>query len=512
MAQNLQLQTIDNVEYYIADNLKIINPNYFYGTSKTIRAVIERKKIPANEYVFANIFRKEWKTCDISSKKAKLLISKNWSNAYILNTISVNRESENNNLPENNNLLENNNLPEINNLHEINNLPEINDLSEDNINVINTDQLEPLPPLLFLDNSEKFRDTNGNIFDIEVRGEKHKDKIYFKCSDISKAFEICNLTSSLRHPTSGYELNVHFKRFKKHKDRVNYTILTHKPSLYLTYEGVLRVLFVSRSGKARHFMNWATDKLFTIQMGTEESKEELGTDILGISIKSFRAVFKRHGTKNGFPCIYLLKLGSVGILRETFNISQEIDDKLIVYKYGFTKNMEKRLEQHNDDYGKMPNVKMSLEYYHFIDPAYVNDAEGSLRAFFKGLNKNLKVKDINEKGRNELVALNKDEIHIMKEQYGYIGSQFAGVTEELQKQITKLKHEIDTLNSKHEIELLNLNSKHEIEVLNLKSKYEIELLKNEKIIGKLESDNRYKDLELSMKDLIIENYKLKSNK
>ena len=52
--------------------------------------------------------------------------------------------------------------------------------------------------------------------------------------------------------------------------------------LFLTYEGLLRVLFVSRSGVAHKFTSWATEKLFTIQMGTQKQKRTLASNILGV--------------------------------------------------------------------------------------------------------------------------------------------------------------------------------------------------------------------------------------
>jgi hypothetical protein len=43
-----------------------------------------------------------------------------------------------------------------------------------------------------------------------------------------------------------------------------------KKELYLTYTDLLRVLFVSRSGKAHIFVKWASEILFTHQFGTPE--------------------------------------------------------------------------------------------------------------------------------------------------------------------------------------------------------------------------------------------------
>ena len=52
--------------------------------------------------------------------------------------------------------------------------------------------------------------------------------------------------------------------------------------LFLTYEGMLRVLFVSKNGKTRRFIKWATETLFTVQMGTIEQKNKIISSIKGV--------------------------------------------------------------------------------------------------------------------------------------------------------------------------------------------------------------------------------------
>jgi|694.fasta_scaffold127779_2 hypothetical protein len=86
-----------NNEYYISDELKKLYPTYFKGTSKTIRKIIERKNIPESEYIYSTTFKKQWKLCDKSCKKGKLLITKTWFDSHINennNIINVNNNSK----------------------------------------------------------------------------------------------------------------------------------------------------------------------------------------------------------------------------------------------------------------------------------------------------------------------------------------------------------------------------------------------------------------------------------
>ena len=74
--------------------------------------------------------------------------------------------------------------------------------------------------------------------------------------------------------------------------------------LFLTYEGMLRVFFVSRNNKTSGFVKWATEKLFTLQMGTAIQKEKLASKVLGVSANVIKKVFKTSSTT--IPCVYYL--------------------------------------------------------------------------------------------------------------------------------------------------------------------------------------------------------------
>ena len=154
-----------------------------------------------------------------------------------------------------------------------------------------------------LEDEEKFHDTDGNILEIETRGERDVDKIFFRVRDVMKRFDMPKLTDALHNPTCNYERGLHFTTFTtssnggsgKSKD-------SSKKSLFLTYTGLLRVLFVSRNKNAETFTIWATQKLFTMQMGSKEAKEILGTEVLNIKIENYRAVFGPIGTENNQVC------------------------------------------------------------------------------------------------------------------------------------------------------------------------------------------------------------------
>ena len=410
------------------------NPEFFYGCTVKKRLITKKKNIPDTEYVYANFFAKtkEWNLSDESCKKAQLLITKSWVDKYYFRSdVAVI-------------------APVVAPAS-----PVVQEEQKEDINFGNSERkegqevIENAPPLLELSDEEKFHDTDGNIIEIETRGEKEVDKIFFKVKDVMKGFDMPNLNKNLIDPTSNYERGVHylcFNRISTFRIPESNKPTNTKKLLYLTYTGLLRVLFVSRNKNADKFTHWATTKLFTIQMGTKEAKEVLGTDILNIKIENYRAVFGKYS--QGFPCIYLLSLGKVSELRETFGISAEINNDLTVYKYGFTCDIKRRLGEHNNDYGKLKNINVELELFNYIDLKHTAEAEADIRDIFEAYDNVLDVS-----GRNELVALNAKQFDRIKKEYVRTGREFAGATKELQDEVSRLKTEIIEMKLKHQLEV-----------------------------------------------------------
>ena len=456
MKQPITFQ-INNMFFYLADELKPSFPNFFIGTSKTVRLIVNKKNIPTTDYIYANKTKNdEWNISDVSSKKAKLLLTKTWVEQHI---IKKNQETI---------------------------------LEEENEYKIAPNKIE-------LEENEKFRDINGKVIEIETIGEKHHDKIYFCVHDISVGFDMPNLNRSILHKERGYEKGIHYELFIRNElpneqlvPNINVQPDKNTRKLYLTYGGLMRLLQVSRNKNAEHFQKWANKQLFTIQMGTKLEKEVLGTNLLNVNLESFRAVFKKHPNK--FPCFYLLALGTVGELRETFNISPEIDDKMIVYKYGFTDDFPRRIKEHQDDYGKLPNVNISIAVFHIIDTKYTSEAEGDLREFFKNMNKTLFVENQQQK-RKELVVLNTKELETVKKEFKHIGNDYAGNTQELQKQIQDLNTKIEKQELLHKLEKQELQYK----IKNIQQTHEIEILKRDMIIQQQNAKLEYNELLLKVK-------------
>ena len=415
-----KMETInfENNFYYLADEVKLKNPVYFTGCSRTIRKIITLKNLLTNNYLYALKLKSGWKLSDDTSKRAKLLLKKDFCDYQILGKKKG----------------------------------DIKKIKE---------EIQNAPPILELEDEEKFKDAEGNILEIEVRGERHEDKIYFYCKDISEKFKIPNLNEVIIDKRKSYEKNIDYILFGRPANGFSLPI----KSLFLTYQGLLRVLFVSRNKNTYHFIKWATKTLFTVQMGEQKEKDKLGSKIQNINYQDFKNVFRKHCNK--LSAIYLIKIGKVKDLRNTFNIPIEIPDTNFLYKYGFTDDLNRRFREHCNNFDKYEGVNIDLEMFSFVDQKFNSQAELKIKYLQEAYQK-----DFQFENAKELIILDEKQEKITKDFFKMISREFAGYSEELQKIIIELKQDIKTLKMSYEIEMLKL--KQENELLEKENKYLIE--------------------------------------
>jgi len=341
--------------------------------------------------------------------------------------------------------------------------------------------VEQAPEIIELEKHEKFQDDNGNIIEIETRGERNVDKIYFKVKDVANKFNIINLQDTLLRNITNYELNLDYQYFIC-QETVNICHKTckyidHKTTvkkeLFLTYQGILRVLFVSRNNKTDKFIRWATEKLFTIQIGETEDKDELASSLLGVNAKTIKNVFRTNTSKT--PCVYLYMIGNAKEL-----IDNKYDDNDIVCKFGCTDDLPRRCSEHEKYFKKEFNKKIELIMFSIIEAKYIFEAESNIKQFFK-------TNKLEYKDTKELIILNKNNLDQVKQQYkmiqnSYIG-QFTEMLEknhELEKQLIQSQIKYDKLELIHQLELEKINSNLQ------KEKYDNQLLQKEIEIMKLQ--------------------------
>ena len=149
-----------------------------------------------------------------------------------------------------------------------------------------------------------------------------------------------------------------------------------------------------------------------------------------------------------------MSLGTVKDVQKTFGIHASVVDDLIVYKYGFTDNLERRFREHSNIYGKMGGVTLRLIAFQIVDTKYTTNAEGDVRRLMKFKHANLSIP-----GHNELVVLSSDDLSYVKTEYSNIGARYAGSTAELNAQIGRLETELKEEKHKNTILRMELDRK-----------------------------------------------------
>ena len=293
----MNTQTINGIKYINADYI-MKNALIFSKGARSSRDLMKKKKLTKDiDFIFMRIKNNKY----IVSSGASIRLDKVFVKKTLIETI-----------------------PELNNKKGV-----------------TDDGIIEAPEIIELKDSEKFFDNKGKVLEIETRGERNEDNIYFKVKDVEKAFSIKRLDKKLITENTNYKENIDYKYFIC-KNVHNVDIQTKKIQ-FLTYEGILRVLFVSRNNKTTSFRKWATNTLFTVQLGTQEEKQILCDKILGNDIDASRKVIKSNNSS--LSAIYLLTLGYVKDLKKEMNLKDYNDDD-IVCKYGRSDDLSRRLLEH----------------------------------------------------------------------------------------------------------------------------------------------------------------------
>jgi len=415
--------TINDEHYYNTDDLIKIAP-IFYKGCKNSRGIIQRHNIKTKYFTYARNINGLWIESDGKSKKFdRLFINKSWIKK---------------------------------------NVPEFNDKKKYDT--------EMAPSIIELNKKEKFRDNDNNIIDVEVRGVRECNKCYFDVNDISEGFCIKRLRDIIVNKNrEGYTENTHYKYFnvKKHIGDGKNII---KKKLYLTYLGLLQVLFTSKKETTEKFVTWATETLFTTHLGTKEQKTKLSSKLLGIPAESVKEVFNK--TSNQLPCIYLFTLGKVKDLHKSFKFDETHNDDDIVAKIGLTKDIDRRIQEHLKKYGSKEGVMVRLKMYNYIDPQYLYDAETQLKSMMVDMGYALRT----SKKYKELIVYKKENYKKIEKIYQMLSEQYAGHIKEMQLHIKDLENKNVILQKDLQLKNMELLKKDDIIKLN-DMKHENELLK-----------------------------------
>nr|URM62506.1 MUTS family DNA binding domain protein [Mimivirus sp.] len=189
--------------YYSADELKEKCPIFFKG-HRNSWSLINAGVVDEDCYIFAKCDNGTWiKSTNQSKKFNKVFLLDSWVES---------------------------------------NVPEFNDQLEY--------EITQAPDILKLKNSEKFKDDEGNIIDIEVRGNKNDSECYFLVKDVASGFDIKRLHSIIINNCSGYKINIHYIYFNIQKQKNGKIIV--KKELFLTHIGFIQFIYRSRINNVKY--------------------------------------------------------------------------------------------------------------------------------------------------------------------------------------------------------------------------------------------------------------------
>lgn len=425
-------KTFNGREYYSANELKEKYPEYFRGIRNKIRTIIDIKKIPPGECVYAMLVKKDltWKLHPKTVKPACLFISKDWCDEKMF---------------------------------------EKSTLSDEEVKV--KSKYDIAPPVIEVLDEMMFKDINGEPILIEIRGNLingrlDEDNLYFNADDTSKGFGMPNLCRVIiDDDRDGYIENEDYRKFyvKKSYDAKgsNASFCDVEIKVFLTYDGVIRFLNVSRHVNSRKFRKWATHILFTHQFGSKEQKQELASQLVGVSYSDYKMIFDTNAS--AFPCIYIIIIGLVSNLRKKYKISEKYPDNDLVLKFGKADDFKTRLPQHacRANYG--PNIKVL--HTQQIDVIHVKSAETALKDYFYGRILDIPTeKRVDKENDTEFISEGKKELFVMSDTkadnewlqtiLNRIGTNYAGRTKEFKHQL-QLK-DIENAHLKERVEDLKI--------------------------------------------------------
>ncbi|KAJ3165467.1 hypothetical protein HDU88_004264 [Geranomyces variabilis] len=406
-------------EYIAADDVKAKFPQLFQGCGRYARAILKRSSpggspvVKSSDHVFAMHKKAGWTEVEGSHKRAKLLVTPAWVQQQVcLNstqadeTKTVDAQSAGDtpgaHMPETRSRrsVPGGNSPgnaggagvghEVNmscNLsavseycigvdaeaHEASDEPSADDgAGEDADQNAAPADLEDAPEVLSLEEAEKFQNEDGEPQEVETRGVRAANGIFFRANDVSLLVSEHRLwvTNRVTHPNSSFERG-------PEKDFVSFKIVVGEDGsqracsrLFLKYRCLVRVMNVSRTPAARRFCDWAAALLQAARMGSPEQRQEAAASILGTPLAKVREALSSFSPKPSG--VYLLSLGTT----MTLKVKEEWLDVPVMRK-----TVKVGDHWHLSDYGRIRGATVELVKFIYIDSSHLTTCEATMAKY-----------------------------------------------------------------------------------------------------------------------------------
>lgn len=434
----MQAYTINTSTYFDIKDIKTNYPNYYKGF-RSYSGFLEKKKI--KNYIYGILENDEVRVTEKLSKKT--------------GSIYINK----------------NELSEILDNETTNNLPKA-------------------PPLIIDSDLVFFKDEEGNEYQVPMRGERTKDKIYFQVKKIAELFQMPNLIKVLQNNHTNYSEMDHYiwyyvssgtssrndMSFGNNVSSISSEIPNNKhvKELYLTYKGLMKVIDTSRSGIGYKFKTWIDEIVFNSLFGTKEAKTNILSKVLNVDADHLKSIMNKSAIN--ISCLYLIDIN-------------KNDNNQKIYKYGYTDNITRRFKEHIKTYGD----DIKLDTFILIPVLELSKAENEFKKSISNY------KYIFEE-QNELISLCTESYINVKNIFKTISEKYCG---NLKNQISIYENEIKDLKNNYDNEIKDLKYNLNNKISNLK--HELELKNKEIEMMKIQFHSDLKDKEIEYLKLKISN-------
>jgi hypothetical protein len=271
----------------------------------------------------------------------------------------------------------------------------------------------------------------NNKYNLEIRGEKNLEKIYFNLDSLQKSFKL-NI----------YDKN-NYTQYKIKIIKKDIKVRIKQQIIYLLNLNEVIEILINNLIEISDFLNWIFDFV------KNKNKSELG--INSKISKDFLSL------TDNLSCIYIYTLGLVKNLKDSMNISNNYNDTDIIIKYGFTKDLTRRNNEHTLHYNKIKGVELHLKYFTYINTNNLSEAEKKIKDFIFGMKL-----DFQFENDIELAILNKDNLNVLKKEYELINKWYSNYDIDNQIKLKELEYQIqikDLENKilKKDLEIINYN-------------------------------------------------------
>jgi hypothetical protein len=393
---------------------------YFYGCKKYNWKAIDMKNIPSDSIFYAKKKRNgDWVEKEPREHGVKILIKSEWVESNVKKFV-------------------------------------------ENRGGVVSQGLREAPPILELKEHEKFRDDEGNVYEVEVRGVRDEDKIFFNGKDIEDLFEMENL---LKNINECYTVKEDYETFliRIFLDPIKKGPGKFVKKIFLTYNGLFEVIRKARSGTADRFKKWANKVVYTAHLGTEEQRDELALEISGVDHKIARKVFSACPVP--LSCVYLFRIGKMQVMKQLNHELSHLDTSggkdYNMCKFGLSDNLIRRVgEQFTAYTKKFKGTSFDMLIFIPINEKLLYKAEKNLADFFRKENKMIDLK-----GKNELVMLSREDMagvtakyKELRELYGVAGDMkvVMGENNVLTTQVEQFNTQVEQLTAQVQVLTIQL--------------------------------------------------------